>query len=1089
MAANNSKFHFKKIFTVLFLLLSILPCSARVEMSPQPPRESWVEKMFVVTPDQALLPEFNDSYGVVFRDLNGDDGADLYVVRFRDLNRLFINQGGDRPFMDFTIQSGLGGNLMAIGKQNLELGASAVDFDNDGKQDVLIAGWGLTTYLFRQQKDLSFPDNIPFAELFHPIDGNAGIWADVNNDGFLDLFITDEHYQNHLFINEGNEKFSDRSEAFGLNTKNTSQGAAFADVDGDDYPDLYVCNWFAADIFYRNIEGQKFVPQVLPLAHTQSPFNSNSASFGDVDNDGDLDLIVTDRQGSTRLYRNNTLPGEEWEFRDITDSSGLINPYPAYSSIIADFDNDGRQDVFFTNIGPNLLFLNSDSGCFHLAFQEQIPPKSTKGHYSTGAAVADFENDGDLDLFVANKDTHSVFYKNPLNEGHYLRFYVEGVFSNRDAVGAKIWVYKLVSGNQPELVGYREISSSAGYLSTSEAAVHFGVSAGALYSARIRFPSGDEQLLENLAPNTRHYVSETGGIQKSLIRVFQHISRLVQGKGFWLNFLLFTIWVGLISGFIALSIRRYRWQNTQTALFLISVMILGYLIFLIFSGSETWFILLSQVAVLLVLISLITGFMEKIHRLEVQRYGYRQLLQNFSQQLIFIKNNSELYQQMVFTIYQSMKVDYCCVLALADPVFDTTTQEGKTISAKFEASAGNWSNDQLQISLDRKAFDQFLKLPVIKLQSQGEYPPTLQETQAKLIIPLSRKEKLFALLLIGKRENGKEFQAEDLGILQILAGQAAIAIENNLYIEESKKLIQKLTEAEIREKYVKELETKNQTLEQLFRELQETQTQLIQSEKMAALGQLVAGVAHELNNPISFVYANMKELQNYSTAITELLELLTHDLKSKDFHEKLQEKLNELNQKYDLEFIQKDIDNLVGESLVGSQRVKNVVQNLRNFSRLDEADYKEVDLHEGLESTLLLLNNEIKNRIEVHKDYGKLPKVYCNPGYINQVFMNLLHNATQAIEGKGEIRITTRCANGQVEVEIRDNGKGIPEEIRHKIFDPFFTTKTVGKGTGLGLSISYNIIQKHGGKILLESEEGKGTTFTVVLPLKPESSK
>jgi signal transduction histidine kinase len=662
---------------------------------------------------------------------------------------------------------------------------------------------------------------------------------------------------------------------------------------------------------------------------------------------------------------------------------------------------------------------------------------------------------------------------------------LEGVKSNRDAAGAKIWLYRKIPEKQTSaLAGYREICCNNGYLSASELTAHFGVSANNLYSARIRFPSGKELFLDNLSPGQVHYIAETGGIRKSFLRLWQHLSRVVGGKQFWINLLLFFLWVALISGFIIFSIRRYHWQNNQTALFLISIMVLGYLLFLLLSGSDTWFILISQITVLAVLLAIITGFMEKIHRLEAQRYGYRQLLQNFSQQLIFIKNNDELYQQLVTTIHQSMKVIYCCALTFAEPVANSEHSQSGELTARFKTAAGNWEDDQFQWAAGSKDIAQFLKSPVIKLPGVDGDPLQFAKITPKLLLPLASKDKLFALLLLGGREDGKEFRPEDLGVLQILAGQAAIAIENNIYIEESKKLIQKLTEAEIREQYVKELEETNRTLEQLYNELQQTQTQLIQSEKMAALGQLVAGVAHELNNPISFVYGNMKELQRYSAAVTDLLELLSRDITRKDFQNKLQEKLGELDQKYDLEFIRKDMDNLIGESLEGSQRVKEVVQNLRNFSRLDEAEYKAVDLHEGLESTLLLLNNEIKNRILVHKNYGQLPKVFCNPGHINQAFMNLLHNATQAIEGKGDIWIATRQVDHRVEIEIRDNGTGIPKDIQHKIFDPFFTTKAVGKGTGLGLSISYSIIEKHGGKILLESEEGKGTAFTVILPVK-----
>lgn len=249
--------------------------------------------------------------------------------------------------------------------------------------------------------------------------------------------------------------------------------------------------------------------------------------------------------------------------------------------------------------------------------------------------------------------------------------------------------------------------------------------------------------------------------------------------------------------------------------------------------------------------------------------------------------------------------------------------------------------------------------------------------------------------------------------------------------------------------------------------LADTQTQLVHSSKMVSLGQLVAGVAHELNNPIGYTYSNLSHLNEYL--------------------EKIKSWPKQNNKEVD--FILKDMESIIQSSLEGIQRTKDIVQGLRNFSRLDEAEIKEVDLHEGLESTLKLLNSEIKNKITVHKDYGNIPKILCYPSQINQVFMNILSNSIQAIEGAGEIWIKTGTKNDALFISIRDSGKGIKPEHLSRIFDPFFTTKKIGKGTGLGLSISYGIIQKHNGEITVKSEVNKGSTFTITLSTSGLSSQ
>jgi two-component system, NtrC family, sensor kinase len=270
------------------------------------------------------------------------------------------------------------------------------------------------------------------------------------------------------------------------------------------------------------------------------------------------------------------------------------------------------------------------------------------------------------------------------------------------------------------------------------------------------------------------------------------------------------------------------------------------------------------------------------------------------------------------------------------------------------------------------------------------------------------------------------------------------------------------------------LREKIRELESANTEIRDTQAKLVHAAKMASLGQLVAGVAHELNNPIGFIYSNLSVLREYMEKLVGLMKVA---------NERPAE-LAAAQRNADFDYIVSDLPKLIGSCEDGARRTRDIVVGLRNFSRLDEAQVKEVDLHEGIDSTLQLLTGELKNRIRVHKNFGKIPKVTCYASQINQVFMNILSNAAQAIDNNGEITITTRAeGKDKVAVVIRDTGRGMDRATMEKIFDPFFTTKGQGSGTGLGLSISYGVVQKHGGDIIVQSETGKGTEFTIVLPV------
>ncbi|MEN3111133.1 ATP-binding protein [Uliginosibacterium paludis] len=268
--------------------------------------------------------------------------------------------------------------------------------------------------------------------------------------------------------------------------------------------------------------------------------------------------------------------------------------------------------------------------------------------------------------------------------------------------------------------------------------------------------------------------------------------------------------------------------------------------------------------------------------------------------------------------------------------------------------------------------------------------------------------------------------------------------------------------------------------------LVQSQQQLVQNEKLASIGQLAAGVAHEINNPIGYVFSNLGSLQSYLADILELIEAYVQ-AESEIAAEETRTALATLRKKKDLDYVKDDLLDLMRESREGIERVRKIVQDLKDFSHVDaSSDWQWTDLHRGLESTLNVVNNEIKYKADVIREYGVLPQVQCLPSQLNQVFMNLLVNAAQAIstEHRGTIRVSSGAEDKEVWIRFADDGCGMPPEVVSRIFDPFFTTKPIGKGTGLGLSLSYGIIQKHHGRIEVESTPGQGTAFRVVLPVE-----
>jgi len=428
------------------------------------------------------------------------------------------------------------------------------------------------------------------------------------------------------------------------------------------------------------------------------------------------------------------------------------------------------------------------------------------------------------------------------------------------------------------------------------------------------------------------------------------------------------------------------------------------------------------------------------------RETYRVAVREISEAMVSMLSLQEIADRILLALTDTMGVERAMVMMADD--------DAKAL--RRVASRGDWEDEALVVEVpsDHPIWKQLWMRREDLARSDFDEEPDVEYREAcrdvfdtlevELLVPILYGVDLLGVIAVGRKVSGDRLVGDDRTLLRTLANQSSIAIENAKAFDEIAKLN----------------ETLEARVEERTSELRDTQAQLVQAEKMKSLGQLVAGVAHELNNPIGFVHANLQLLDEYIRKLVEAQRAGGDTKRS-----------------------QEAIAKLLSRSREGTERVKKIVADLRTFSRMDHAELQDADLHEEIERTLALMEPRFKNGVTLERDYGELPRVRCYAGQLKQVFLNLLMNACDAMEDRGCIRITTRSGPDGVRLEFRDDGPGIPEDERSRIFDPFFTTKPVGEGTGLGLSLSHGIIERHGGQIAVESEVGQGTNFVIDLPL------
>lgn len=537
----------------------------------------------------------SDEYGVGIADFNDDGLNDIYTVCLSKPNRMFINRSVTNSqnkiisfqFEDLADESGVSstnGLVSKLSANKTQIGVGLADIENDGDHDIYITNLSGKNQLYLNNGNAEFRNVTKQKHRGTELTGrwNAAVFGDVNNDGYLDLFVTNEESSNRLFLNDGNGYFKDITETAGVKTNGSGMGATFGDVNGDGKLDIFVTNWSCPNKFYINISKSKNEVRFKECAKESGVdgefySKSNAAVFADYDNDGDLDLFVTNRKASNKLYKNDGFG----IFSDVTQPVIGTDSLLSNGANFADFDQDGFMDLFVANAGQNVLYKNIRGEKF---VKMKIPQGNSLDAYDTGSAFGDMDNDGDLDIYVSNYvNGESELFLNAINKNNFVKLNLHGSISNRDAIGAKVWLYQSGKAeNKNFLLGYREVNGGSGYVSSNSKQVHFGLGDLSRCDIVILFPvSGIKSVYHNVKNGTVLNIYEENGLAGYFTLWKSFCVRFLTNPETNKELLKFGLLVILIAISVIRGNKKFNWDS-RWKIVLHGKVILGYITFIYF---------------------------------------------------------------------------------------------------------------------------------------------------------------------------------------------------------------------------------------------------------------------------------------------------------------------------------------------------------------------------------------------------------------------------------------------------------------------------------------------------------------------------